>query len=234
MSAKTESVQVADGTFDMQVWHPASGSGPGLLLIQEIWGVGPYIRAVAERLAGMGYVVGAPDLFWRLQPGWEGAHDEAGLQESMALASRFDRDLGTADLAAALDSLAALPEVTGGAGALGFCLGGTMGYLLAARARPATLVSYYGSGVPDMLDLLDSIECPVQFQFGGDDPYIPGEGVRRLAEAVAGRPGMELHVQEDGGHAFHNHVAPMFYRPEAAARAWRQTEEFLARTLPVA
>jgi carboxymethylenebutenolidase len=232
MATRTDSIAVDDGRFDLTVWLPERGHGPGLLLIQEIFGVGPYIHAVAEDLAGLGYVVGAPDLFWRLQRDWRAEHTEDGIKRSMDIVSRFDPEAGVADLTAALDHLAGLSEVTGAVGAIGFCLGGSMAYALAARAEPAAFVSFYGSQVPDGLDLMDSIECPAQFHFGGSDPYISRERVAAVERAVAGRPHMEIHVQEDAGHAFHNRVAPMFYQAEAAARAWRLTEDFLARRLP--
>jgi carboxymethylenebutenolidase len=233
MSIRTESVTVPDGSFDLPVWLPESGRGPGLLLIQEIFGVGPYIRKVGADLAALGYVVGAPDLFWRLRPGWAPEHDDEGLTQSMELANRFDAEAGVADLEAALDHLAALPEVSGGTGTIGFCFGGTMGYLLAAQAKPAVLVSFYGTGVAGNLDRLGDIDCPAQFHFGGADPYIPRDQVAAVEQAVAGHSGMEIHVEEEGGHAFHNHESEMFYQPEQAARAWRLTEEFLARHLPV-
>jgi carboxymethylenebutenolidase len=232
MATRTDSIAVDDGRFDLTVWLPERGQGPGLLLIQEIFGVGPYIHAVAADLARLGYVVGAPDLFWRLQRGWEAEHTEDGVKRSMDMLSRFDAEAGVADLTAALDHLADLPEVTGPVGALGFCLGGSMAYALAARAKPAALVSFYGSQVPDGLDLMDVIDCPAQFHFGGSDPYISRDRVATVERAVADRPQMEIHVQEEAGHAFHNRVAPMFYQAEPAARAWRLTEDFLARHLP--
>jgi carboxymethylenebutenolidase len=232
MATRTESVAVDDGGFDLSIWLPERGHGPGLLLIQEIFGVGPYIHAVAADLAGLGYVVAAPDVFWRLQPGWVADHDQGGIRQSMGLSSRFDTETGVADLAAALDYVTALPEVAGGAGTIGFCFGGTMAYALAARSDPAVLVSFYGSGVPDSVDQMDAITCPAQFHFGGSDPYIPRERVAAVERAVAGRPDMEIHVQEEAGHAFHNRVAPMFSQPEPAARAWRLTEDFLARRFP--
>jgi carboxymethylenebutenolidase len=232
MVTRTDSVTVDDGGFDLTVWLPERGHGPGLLLIQEIFGVGSYIRAVGEDLAGLGYVVGAPDVFWRLQPGWQADHDEDGLKRSVGMMSQFDAEAGVADLTAALDHLADLPEVTGGVGALGFCLGGSLAYALAARAKPSVLVSFYGSQVPGSLDLMEAIGCPAQFHFGGSDPYIPREQVAAVERAVADRPDMEIHVQEDAGHAFHNREAPMFYQPEPAARAWRLTEDFLARRFP--
>jgi carboxymethylenebutenolidase len=94
-------------------------------------------------------------------------------------------------------------------------------------------VSFYGSEVPGRLDLLDAIECPLQFHFGGSDPYIPRADVAEVEKAVRGRPNAEIHVEEEAGHAFHNRKAPMFHDPEPAARAWRRAEEFLTRHLPV-
>ncbi|MEZ5296708.1 MAG: dienelactone hydrolase family protein [Ilumatobacteraceae bacterium] len=80
MASRTVPVPCDDaGSMPLHVWVPEGGSGPGILLIQEIFGVGPYIRAVAQRLADAGYVVGAPEVFWRFAPGWEAGHDQAGL-----------------------------------------------------------------------------------------------------------------------------------------------------------
>jgi carboxymethylenebutenolidase len=231
--SRVESVPVSGGVFDLTVWLPAAGTGPGLLLIQEIYGVSDYIRAVAEDLAELGYVVGAPDLFWRLTPGYQAAHDAAGLATSLEMGSRFDFEQGVTDAGAALDHLAALPEVRGGTGAIGFCLGGSIAYFLAARsAAPAAAVAFYGSAVPDSLAVLDQISVPLQFHFGGSDPYITRDQVARVEQAVAGQANVELHVEEAAGHAFHNRKAPMFHNPEPAARAWRRTEDFLRRHLP--
>jgi carboxymethylenebutenolidase len=232
-TSRTDSVQTPDGSFDLTVWSPDGGAGPGLLLIQEIFGVSDYIRAVAEDLAGLGYVVAAPDLFWRLKPHHDAAHDEAGLTESLDLGSRFDFEQGIADAAAALARLRALPEVDGGTGVLGFCLGGSIAYFLAARGGLDAAVSYYGSAVPGSVAVMAEITVPLQFHFGGSDPYIPRDQVAAVEAAAAGRDNVEIHVEEDAGHAFHNRKAPMFYVPEPAARAWERTEEFLARHLPV-
>ncbi|HEX3921849.1 MAG TPA: dienelactone hydrolase family protein [Streptosporangiaceae bacterium] len=232
MPSRVESVPTPDGSFGLNLWLPAAGGGPGVLLIQEIYGVSDYIIAVAEDLAALGYVVGAPDLFWRLEPGYQAEHDQEGLTRSLEMGSRFDAEQGVSDAAAALDHLAALPEVDGGLGIIGFCLGGTIAYFLAARTDPAAVVSFYGSGVPDSLEALDLITSPLQFHFGGSDPYIPRDQVARVEQASAGRDNVEIHVEEDAGHAFHNRKSAMFHLPEPAARAWQRTEEFLARHLP--
>ncbi|WP_246257568.1 dienelactone hydrolase family protein [Amycolatopsis anabasis] len=232
MTVRTDRVEVADGTFDLPVWLPADGHGPGLVLIQEIFGLDGYLRSVAADLAELGYVVVVPDLFWRIQRNWSSGHDEAGLNASLEVSGKFDPALGEADVLAALRHLRGLPEVRGGAGVFGFCLGGSLAFAAAAHGDPDVAVSFYGSTVPEQIALLDEITCPIQFHFGGQDPYIPADSVRRVEAAVAGHPGAEIHVQEEAGHAFHNHVAPMFHHPEAAATAWRLTTAFLRRQLP--
>jgi carboxymethylenebutenolidase len=233
MASRVEQVVVSGGAYDLTVWLPERGSGPGVLLIPEIFGVSDYIEAVAEDLAGLGYVVAAPDLFWRLQPGWRAVHDEEGVRSSLELAQHFDFERGVGDSAAGLRHLTDLPEVEGEVGIVGFCLGGSIGYFLAAQNAAAAVVSFYGSAVPGRLELLDAIERPLQFHFGGDDPYIPRTEVAKVIEAVRTQANAEIHVEERAGHAFHNRMAPMFYVPEPAARAWRRTEDFLSLHLPV-
>ncbi|RKS71063.1 carboxymethylenebutenolidase [Actinomadura pelletieri DSM 43383] len=223
--SRVEKVIVPDGEFNLHVW---GDRGPGILLVQEIFGVGEYMEAVAEDLVALGYVVAAPDMFWRIQPNWTIPHSEEAIPKGVSMASRFDWERGVEDAAAALAVLKTLPGV-GKVGVLGFCFGGTLAYLLAANAEVDSLVSFYGSGVPDALNLIDSIQAPAQFHFGGNDPYIPREDVAKVERAI--RDGMEIHVHEDGGHAFHNRKAPMFYQPAPAERAWRLTEQFLTRTL---
>jgi carboxymethylenebutenolidase len=232
MQQRVESVERSDGSFDLTVWIPDQGGGPGLLLIQEIYGVGDYIRAVGGDLAGLGYVVAAPDLFWRVKPGHRARHDQAGLAESLELVSRFSFEDGVADAVASMRHLAALPEVDGRVGLIGFCLGGSIAYLAATQTEPTAVISFYGSAVPDSLDVLNRIRCPLQLHFGGSDPYIPRDQVARVEAAVAGHPNVELHVEEEAGHAFHNRMAPMFHQPEPARRAWQKTEHFLRRHLP--
>lgn len=229
---RTDRVTVPDGSFDLHVWVPEAGGGPGVLLLQEIYGVGAYIQAVAARLAALGYVAAAPDVFWRVAPGWASTHDEDGLAASMQVAQRFDAPTAVEDCIAALGRLRALPEVRGGTGVLGFCLGGTLAHLVAAGSDPDVVVSYYGSGVPGTVALLDSITCPALYHFGGADPYIPRHEVDAVVAAAQDRPSVEVHVF-DAGHAFDNHEAPMFHDPDAAAAAWDLTVAFLRQHLPL-
>jgi carboxymethylenebutenolidase len=210
---------------------PESGSGPGVLVLMEIFGVGPYIRRACERLAELGYVAMAPDLYRRIEPGLELAHDEEGLGRAMETVQRLDGGGAVEDAAVALAALREMPEVKGPVGAVGFCLGGRLAFGLGAAADPDAIVCYYGSGIADSLDAAGAIACPALFHFGGDDPYIPRSDAEKVAAVVDTRPDWQLAIQEDGGHAFDNHEAPMFHRPEAAARAWELTRDFLGRWL---
>jgi carboxymethylenebutenolidase len=233
-TSRVERVRTPDGELDAHVALPESGSGPGIVVLQEIFGVGGYIKEAAERLAGIGYVALAPDLYWRITPGIAIDHTEDGIGEAFQTAQQLDHPLAVSDSIDALKALRELPEVTdGNAGVLGFCLGGTLAFQVAVQGDPAVAVCYYGAGISGMLDLGDRIDCPVLFHYGGQDPYIPREQSDRVAEFAAAHDGMECHIQPDAGHAFDNHEAPMFYQAEPAARAWAITKDFLARTLPV-
>ncbi len=217
-------MRTPDGELDAHVALPESGSGPGIVVLQEIFGVGGYIKEATERLAGIGYVALAPDLYWRIAPGIAIDHTEDGIGEAFQTAQQLDHSLAVSDSIDALKALRELPEVTdGNAGVLGFCLGGTLAFQVAVQGDPAIAVCYYGAGISGMLDLGDRIDCPVLFHYGGQDPYIPREQSDRVAEFAAVHDGMECHIQPDAGHAFDNHEAPMFYQPEPAARAWAIT-----------
>ncbi len=233
-TVRVERVRTADGEFDAHVALPAGGSGPGIVVLQEIFGVGDYIKESAERLAGLGYVALAPDLYWRIEPGIALPHDEDGMGRAFQTVQQLDLALAVRDSIDALNTLRGLPEVSNRrAGVLGFCLGGTLAFQVAVQDDPDVAVCYYGSGIAGALDQGEKITCPVLFHFGGQDPYIPREQVDQVCGFADSHPNMECHIQEDAGHAFDNHEAPMFHQPEPAARAWELTKDFLGRTFPV-
>ncbi len=217
--------------MDIQIWTPDQPPTAAVLLIQEIFGVGPYIRAVGERLAAAGYLVGAPDVFWRFAPNWQADHDQAGLGASMEKAGQLDVPMAISDLSGALAHLAAQPGIEKSPAVIGFCLGGTLAWAVAANAEPSVCVSYYGSGVPDMLAMIDQINCPTLLHFGSEDAFIPNEGVDALGAAIAGREGFVLNV-EQAGHAFDNHESEMFHNEAASKAAWAKTMAFLGLYLP--
>ncbi|MEV4113852.1 dienelactone hydrolase family protein [Nonomuraea sp. NPDC049695] len=231
MHTYTEIVHADGRAFKMPMWVPRKGTGPGLLMIHEIFGVGPYIWKVAEDLAALGYVVGLPDLFWRLPRNWTTDHEAERFAPSSKRSNSFDFRTAVTDCEAALNRLSRLPQVTGRTGLMGFCLGGSLAYAVAAVSEPTAVVSFYGSLVPDLIEILDPVACPLQFHFGGNDPYIPRHRVAVVQRAAARQPLAEVHVQENAGHAFHNFEASQYYNAQAANAAWRLTTNFLSSIL---
>jgi carboxymethylenebutenolidase len=222
------------GTFEAFCAVPASGTGPGILLFQEIFGINDNMRTLAERLAGAGYVVLVPDMFWRIEPRFE-RKDESGFADALAVVQRFDADQAPADIQAAHAHLLALPECAGKVGAVGFCLGGTLTFMCAARSRVDgrgidAAVSYYGSAINERLDLLHAIECPVLFHYGAEDPFIPEEKIAEVEHAIEGHPEMALH-RYAAGHAFSNEDTPSMHDATAAAAAWERTLAFFETNL---
>lgn len=222
------------GVFDAFCATPEAAAAPGVLVLQEIFGINDNIRGLTERLADAGFLALAPDMFWRIERRFE-RKDESGLADGMQRVQRLDFELAQQDMTAALAHLRAMPECNGKIGAVGFCLGGTLAYLFAATARvdgrgPDAAVSYYGSGIHNMLGLAERIECPVMFHFGDDDPYIPAEQLAAVEQAVSDKPGVVVH-HYDAGHAFSNWDAPSMYDETAATTAWSRTLEFLAERL---
>jgi carboxymethylenebutenolidase len=234
-SARDERIRIPDGELAAHVALPATGRGPGIVLLHEIFGVNDYVRDAAQRLAELGYVVLAPDLYWRTQPGLELNHGDAGMEAGMAAFQKLDAEAAVTDALAALAALRAMPAVTGErAGVLGFCLGGTLAYHAAVAVDPDVAVVYYGAGIPDALGAADRIECPMLVHWGGADPFIARERIDAVATMAAGHDRIECHVHEGAGHTFDNDRAPQFHVPAARSAAWRLTAAFLARELPAA
>jgi carboxymethylenebutenolidase len=221
------------GEMPAHLWLPPSGSGPGLLLLQEIFGVSRYIRSRGADLAEAGYVVVAPELYWRLDaaPIDEGGED--AVQEAMGRAQQLDWPTTVQDAVSALTALRGRPELRGGTGVLGFCLGGGLAFNVAAVDDPDVLVSYYGSSLPELLDLAPEVTAPSLHHFGESDSYIDGDSVERVRAAVtSGRPAVEFETYPGADHAFDNPDF-MYHHPEASALAWDRTLAFLHRELPV-
>ena len=230
---RTTRVELDGGAMDLHLWLPQSGDGgdvPGLVLCHEIFGVGDYIRDRAAALVAEGYAVAAPDLFWRFSPGWAASHDAEGLAASMQQGQQLDRERAVEDCVASLDALAAMEEVER-PGVIGFCLGGTLAFATAIAADPAVCVSYYGSGVGELVGRIDEVRCPTLFHFGAEDEYMPDGTPEAIAAAIEDRHGFVVNV-ERAGHAFDNHRAPMFHDESAAGAAWAKTVAFLRTHLP--
>jgi carboxymethylenebutenolidase len=224
-------IDTPGGAMPAHLWRPASGSGPGLLLLQEIFGVSAYIRARAQDLADLGYVVLAPELYWRVGEASVEEGPEA-LEQAFALVQRLDWDEAVRDSVAALEWLRQESSVSGGAGVIGFCFGGGVAFNVAALTETDVLVSYYGSAIPGLLDLAPQVTAPSQYHFGLADSYISWADLDRVRDAVSTRGDVVVETYEGADHAFDN---PDFslHHPGASAEAWGRTVDFLGTHLPV-
>jgi carboxymethylenebutenolidase len=207
---------------------PDSGSGPGLIVIQEWWGLTDHIKDVTDRFAAEGFVALAPDLY-----GGKTTHDS---DEAGKLMQELPVDQAATDLSGAVDYLLGLDEVTGDTvGAVGFCMGGGFVLVLAAKEgdRIGAAVPFYGVGGYDQVDL-GGITCPVLGHYGTEDDFAPPQQVDDLREQLQDKcdSPIEIRHYDGAGHAFFNDEDHMgTYDPELADRAWQDTVAFLKQHL---
>jgi carboxymethylenebutenolidase len=212
MKGKYITVTAGDGgSFKAYLATPEGGSGPGIVLLQEIFGINQYMRDVADSYAEEGYVVLAPDLFWRLEPDVE--LTETQFDKAFELYGKFDVAKSVEDIAATVKALRALPECTGKIGALGFCLGGKLAYLAAAHAGVDCAVSYYGVAIDADLGVAPQIKCPMVLHFAANDKYVPAAAVDKIRAAFAGRGDIEIYVYPGVDHGFSRHGGHAFDKP---------------------
>ncbi|PRY54855.1 carboxymethylenebutenolidase [Knoellia remsis] len=213
---------------------PEAGTGPGIVLFQEIFGVTDYIRSRARDLADLGYAVLVPHFYAHLGDPVV-TEDEGGLPRAMALLEEFDWPRGVRDGVGALEALRAHPAVTGGVGLVGFCFGGGLAFNVAAEAelKPDALVSYYGSALPTLLGIAAQVTSPSLHHFGDSDSYISLDTVREIEDAVTeNNEDVTFVVYPGADHAFDN-PSPTFHHAAASEAAWDETTAWLRENLPV-
>jgi len=190
-----------EGSFSAYLAAPAAGRGPGIVLIQEIFGVNAVMRELADGYAGAGFFALVPDLFWRLEPGVDLTDKtDAEWQRAFALMKRFDADAGVKDIQAAITHLRTLSA--GKVGAVGYCLGGFLAYLTAARTDVDASVGYYGMNIQNFLAEAANIKKPLMLHVAGKDEYHPPEAQKQVADGLAGNTLVTIHTYPEMGHAF--------------------------------
>lgn len=230
MSVSTRWIDIPAGndSFGAYVALPAGGNkGPGIVIVQEIFGVNGHIRDVVEQYALDGYVAIAPDIFWRTQPRVELEYVGADRDKGIELLQKTDVKLAVQDIAATAAVLRKLPECTGKVAAIGYCFGGRLAYLAAADGSVDAAVSYYGGGIQNALDLADKVTVPIQFHYAELDHGIPLDAVGQVKERFAGRDNAEFHLYPNAEHGFNCSVRAS-YNQHASALAHGRTLAFLA------
>jgi carboxymethylenebutenolidase len=203
MTAKQISISGPDGAFAGYLASPSSGKGPGIVVIQEIFGVNQVMRDIADDLASHGYFALAPDLFWRLEPGVQLTDKtDAEWKRAFDLMGRFDIDKGVADIQATIDTLRARPGVSGKVGAVGYCLGGQLAYLTAARTNIDASVGYYGVNIQERLGEAVNIKKPLMLHIAAKDQFVKPDAQKKIHDGLGGNPLVTLHVYPEMDHAF--------------------------------
>ena len=231
MTGKTTAIEGKDGTFTGYLASPASGRGPGVLVIQEIFGVNQVMRDIADSLANRGFFALVPDLFWRLQPGVVLTDKtEAEWQQAFDLMRRFNIDKGVEDIQAGITVLRGLSGATGKVGAMGYCLGGQLAYLAATRTDSDAAIGYYGVSIQDRLDEAKHITHPLMLHIAEADEFTPPDAQARIEAALKDNPLVTLYRYPLMGHAFAR-MGGAHYDKANADLADTRSETFLRRHL---
>lgn len=205
-------------------------SRPALIICPEVFGVNAHMRSVADRFARAGYLAVVPDMLWRVEPGLQIPYDAAGLQRGSELLPKFDIGLGGEDIGLVIEAVRRRPDCNGKVGVIGFCIGGTLAYLAAARHGVQAAVGYYAKGVEQFLQEAEHVQCSTILHYAGADRFIPEEVVDRVREGLAGCPGVAIFTYPGVDHGF-NSEDRRAYSPDAAALAMGRTLAVLDKAL---
>ena len=224
----TPSVSVATDAGDMpaHLWLPPAGTGPGVLLLQEIFGINAHIRSVADTYARHGYTAIAPAFFDHVESGVELGYDEPGYQQGFKLAGEVGLDRALEDVASAAESISSSGKI----GVVGFCLGGLLAYLASTRLPIDAAVSYYGVKIDPHLGEADRLRCPLLMHFAENDPHVPSATVAAIQARLGGLGNVSIHVYPGTGHGFNRQGYPP-YDEAAAAQARQRTLAHFRRYL---
>jgi len=224
-------ITVPDGKFSAYLALPKQTPAPGILVIQEIFGVNKVMRDLCNGFAAKGYVALCPDLFWRQEPGVQLTDKtDAEWQRAFNLMQGFNQTKGVEDLIASLARLRELDESTEKAGSVGYCLGGRLAYFMATRSTANCNVIYYGVGIETVLDESAAITHPLLMHIAEKDRFVSPEAQKQIRDALSKNPRVEMHVYPGCDHAFAREGGA-HWDAEAARLANQRTDAFFAKYL---
>lgn len=229
-----EMIEIAgpDGTFGAYASVSAKTPAPGLVVIQEIFGVNAFLKKTADEYAALGFSVLVPDLFWRLKPGVDlDPANEADFQAGLDLMGKFDLDLGVKDIQATLTTLRGQKSCNGKVGAVGFCLGGLLAYLTAARTDSDATVGYYGVNIQNFLGEGANIAKPLILHMAGSDGFVPKQAQDEVKRGLAGNGHVAIYDYPGRDHGFARSTDARHYHEADAGKANARTLELFNRAL---
>jgi carboxymethylenebutenolidase len=199
-----DTIHVSDGAFRAYVAKPDGiGPWPGVVVLQEIFGVNAVVRGVCDALANAGYLAVAPDLFWRIEPGIDITDQtEAEMKRAFELFNLFDVDAGVRDIQAAIDWTRKQKSCTGRVATIGYCLGGLLSFLSAARTTADASVAYYAVGLENRLGEIANIRKPFMLHLAEADGFVPPAAQMKIKPALAANSHVTVHPYPGRDHAF--------------------------------
>jgi carboxymethylenebutenolidase len=226
MSGSEITIQAADGgAFMGYLATPESGSGPGVVVIQEILGVNVVMRGITDSFAEAGYMALCPDLFWRQEPGIVLTdQSEEEWARAFELFNGFDLEKGVSGLATTISTLKGLENCSGKVGSVGFCLGGRLAYLTATRTDVDAAVGYYGVMLTEHLG--EPIKAPLILHVATDDEYVPKDQQEEIKGALADNDKVTIYTYEGQDHAFARAGGDHFDQASADAARERTLDHF--------
>lgn len=201
------------------------------MVLHEVFGVNADLRSTCDELAAAGFTAICPELFWRQESRVDlSVRDPLDWEMGLALYRAFDLDAGVRDVEATVAAARLLPEATGRVGVMGFCLGGLLTFLAAARTRVDSAVAFHGARTEEFLGEVADIDGPLQMHLAVEDEFMTKDAQRSIAAALAPHRRCELFSYPGCHHAFSRHGGTHF--DAAAARLSRtRTLEFFNRSL---
>ncbi|HKX21917.1 MAG TPA: dienelactone hydrolase family protein [Rhizorhapis sp.] len=217
-----------DQSFGCYVAEPSGQPKAAIIVIQEIFGVNEGIRRKCDNWAEAGYIAYAPDLFWRIQPGIELDPDvPEEMNEALGLLGKFDQDKGVRDIEAVIHAARGKLGEHARVGCVGYCLGGRLAFMTAARTDISASVGYYAVGVDNLLRESHAIAHPVMLHIAGADHFVPPEQQKLVHEGLGDHPKVTLHDYPGLDHGFATQMGQR--RNEEGARlADQRTADFFA------
>ena len=231
MSGEDIQITCGDGKFMGYLSMPERGEGPGVIVIQEIFGVNADVRRICDELAGNGYIALAPDLFWRQEPGIQLTdQSEAEWARAFELFQGFDLNKGVDDLAATLNHLRGLKPCSGKVGCVGYCLGGQLAYLMACRSNIEAAVGFYGVYIQDYIAEAANIRHPLMLHIAEKDEFVPAEAQEIMVNGLQDLDLVTLHKTAEDDHAFAR-VGGQHYNAASADLANQRSLDFFNANL---
>jgi carboxymethylenebutenolidase len=224
-------IEGTDGTFGAYIARPTAPFAPAVVVLQELFGVNADIRATCDELAADGFIAIAPDLFWRQEPGVDlDVTSEADWRHGLRLYNEFDRDAGARDVMETVRTAVELKESTGKVALLGYCLGGLLAFLTAARYEVDAAVAYHGGETEKYLGEVGGLHAPLLMHLAEEDEFISKVAQAEIKAALARKSDAIVYSYPGRRHAFSRHNGT-HYNGAAAALANARTREFLHQQL---